>query len=621
MAPSPQRDALLPVTRPPPQHVTIDNSGLKAMALPHVPPPASTSTSNRRSSVSSRRISATIVTASKAQAFSTEFEDATTNGATIVQTLPQSTARGASTSSTDSPLPPPPLLRSVSSSISPVAEDMIIDEEGTSAETTLSARAPSSPPRSASTNAAGASSTTLRPRRTSSLSRSYSPDPLFSNRQDDVGLGLTMDGTGVDSGASIGARTETTAVSRAREMMAKLGLEADGADGEWASFERPAAAAQSRDGRRETLPRLTTSSAGAGGASSPLLVYSGSPVGSPRSYSPSPLRAPSPSNHPSQPSQTGFAPHASYSMPLPLSNNNNNTLSASQLSARLSTSTSPSFPHTTPIPMSRPGSYQNAPSIPMDRTTTSSKSRDHHSRHQSLSSACAPVTSNYTPELLSSATPGASGSMSPYGQPSPKPRGWKAYDWGVSKDVPSSPSHQARPSDPRQGAKSYATSDPLSTFLSLPTTLLSFFLAPLSNAPSHHHSPALNASTAPTTKGKRYPLPIRLLTISYLVFSFVFFGAQMAGWSGSDAGTRGLKAIRLGPRADAVGEAGGYRLAKVAGAGAEWAQRVAEGVRWRKVEEPEEEEMEEEMQEGEWDTVKRIGSACELLCEEECGWS
>lgn len=62
-------------------------------------------------------------------------------------------------------------------------------------------------------------------------------------------------------------------------------------------------------------------------------------------------------------------------------------------------------------------------------------------------------------------------------------------------------------------------------------------------------------------------------------------------------------------------------MAKVAGAGAEWAQRVAEGVRWRKVEEPEEEEMEEEMQEGEWDTVKRIGSACELLCEEECGWS
>ncbi len=260
--------------------------------------------------------------------------------------------------------------------------------------------------------------------------------------------------------------------------------------------------------------------------------------------------------------------------------------------------------------MSRPGST-TATSVGMDRISSASKSRntaDPHSRQQSLSSACAPVTSGY-------ATPRLEGQSSPV----VPTRGWKQYDWGATKESGGVSPIRDTDDDPHRKAAGAVSNNKLvnaaNTAVGLPATILGFFIAPLtSTAPGpsagYYGSPALSASTAPTSKAlppKRYSLVVRLLTISYLAFSTFFLAAKLLNYSSpssSSAAAARLKALRIGPRADAlvglaadVGSAGQAYAQKAAGAAVRWSGR---GVADRAL------SPEEEL--ASWEIVKRPGS-------------
>ncbi|SCV73523.1 BQ2448_7449 [Microbotryum intermedium] len=338
--------------------------------------------------------------------------------------------------------------------------------------------------------------------------------------------------------------------------------------------------------RGDTLPRLSTVTTSSGSTSSPLMIFTGSPnpQTTPRSFSPSCSSRVSVSPTPSP------TAHSTYAIPI---------------TSRTPTAAA-SAPGTSG-PMARVGSA--VASAAMDRNASGSKSRtsDVHSRHQSLTSACAPVTSSYTsttPDLgsglLATLSPasGALSSASAYpASPTTSQRGWKVYDWGLGsskeKDAFSTPTRTSN-EDPRKGAKSApGYSSRAEQLVALPSTLLGLFLAPLYGSPRDHvhYSPTLNASTMPTTKAKRQPLLLRTLLLAYLVFSTVFFGLHLASVI---TGGPSQRAKRLGPRGDEVGGLQmplGSRELPLAGAskfvlskvGAEWAQKVAEGVRWGKM--------------------------------------
>lgn len=344
--------------------------------------------------------------------------------------------------------------------------------------------------------------------------------------------------------------------AESRESLGRWGLEGDEGSasatsspslGSVEAFEGPtkrSRATSSATRKGDTLPRLATVTT-AGGTSSPLLIFTGSPNPSPslstssRTFQSAPGRSPSPS-------------HTAYNLP----------------SSRSTTPSRSSSSHVT--------------SQPMDRTSSSSKSRELHGRQISLTSACAPVTSSYvaSPEVQQSgfSTVVGNGSSDPQ-------RGWKVYDWGAREKGRSDSSDDE---DPRIGAKG-ALQQPsaLASFLNLPSALLAFFLTPLSSTVGTHHSPRLNASTAPTDKSqqKRYPLFVRLLTVAYLVFSALFFGLHMSSWaSGNDpSGASKYLRGRLGPRgADGALLSEGFEdgSAFMAGGVGQWAQKVADGVRW-----------------------------------------
>lgn len=181
------------------------------------------------------------------------------------------------------------------------------------------------------------------------------------------------------------------------------------------------------------------------------------------------------------------------------------------------------------------------------------------------------------------------------------------YDWGLggASSRERSGRGDSDDEDPRIGAKGgslhhNSSTSALGALLALPSSLLGFFLSPLSATSLHHHSPQLNASTAPTSKSttpKRYPLLLRLLLVSYLVFSSLFFGLHASSWAAgndpkSSAASKYLR-TRLGPRgADgallppSLGEGvedprTAFMLSKVGGMG-QWAQKMAEGVRWNR---------------------------------------
>ena len=256
--------------------------------------------------------------------------------------------------------------------------------------------------------------------------------------------------------------------------------------------------------------------------------------------------------------------------------------------------------------MSRPGST-TATSVGMDRISSASKSRnngDPHSRQQSLSSSCAPVTSGY-------ATPRLEGQSSPV----VPTRGWKQYDWGATKEGGGSPIRDGDDDPHRKAAGAQSSSkivNGVNILIGLPATILSFFIAPLTSTSSaaYYGTPSLSASTAPTTKAqppKRYSLIVRLLTVSYLVFSTFFLAAKLLNYSSpssSSAAAARLKALSLGSRTDAlvglaadVGSAGQAYAQKAAGAAVRWSGRVVTD----RALTPEEEL-------ASWETVKRPNS-------------
>ncbi|KAI5474453.1 putative glycosyltransferase family 49 protein, partial [Pseudohyphozyma bogoriensis] len=348
---------------------------------------------------------------------------------------------------------------------------------------------------------------------------STTPSSPATRSSKEVGLGLMLDEDA--NGAHPQPPSIGAASARAREMMTRLGLDEDIEQApvapEWASFDRPGSN-QSRNSA-VSVPRLSTT-----GGSSPLLVYTGTPL--------------------------------------------------------LSASSSPYVPQT-----SHPSHRAPSPSLyasGMERSSSlqSQRSSGDHSRHQSLTSACPPVTSSVSP------------SPNPEYPSSPSQRerekgGWKAsaYDWG-SSNTPSSKD------DPRNGGKSHHlaahATNPLWTIVNLPSALLAFFLSPLSS--SHHSSPALSNSTSPSVS-KRWPFPLRLLTISYLIFSCLFFGIKITS-SGKELrpnpnmkiSPRGVEGdmLEMGVgRGDLANEdAKNFVLGRMGGNVGGWAQKVADGVRW-----------------------------------------
>ncbi|KAM0791763.1 hypothetical protein ACM66B_004027 [Microbotryomycetes sp. NB124-2] len=290
-----------------------------------------------------------------------------------------------------------------------------------------------------------------------------------------------------------------------------------------------------------------------------------------------------------------------------------------------SSSASNRTPMTTPT---RPTSFIGniVGSVAMDRQSSASKSRDVHNRHQSLTSACPPVTSSFNSPATSGQSPpekqngglrmkrsGSSGN-------SPK-RSDAAWLWSrAGRDsAPSSARNSDDDEDPREGAKAHLTGPPpskLDSLLSLPSNLLALFLAPLTNhgapPPAFAPSPALNGT--PSLGGgpnssiakspKRYPLALRIVVLSYLVFSVFSFGLHLQGIvTGKDDTRFGVRSksdvglsSRIEPRATSsssqeqhvIGQAteqvnagtmfplGSMRRVRLG----HWAHKVAEGVRW-----------------------------------------
>ncbi|GAA6003768.1 hypothetical protein JCM10207_003589 [Rhodosporidiobolus poonsookiae] len=303
----------------------------------------------------------------------------------------------------------------------------------------------------------------------------------------EVGLGLMLDENGLPSprvslDSSVGGRSRGNSLTKDRKSdeTDDFFLAATGGAGEGSGVKR------TPSGR---MPRLSTVTTQSGATSSPLAIYTGSPV--PAQY-PSPLPSPVPTPRSFSPSPS----HTAYN------------LSSTVTSA----------------PMSRPPSYNTimASSMPMDRSRSGGS--DIHSRQQSLTSACPPVTAGG----LGTPKPDVAAFGSP-SMGSTSRGGWRPYDWGVSSEKGYDSGE-----DVREGGKRRTSSDDgvLGKVLALPGSVLSVFLRPLNGSPGgyarHPHSPTLNGSSPskPSASGplpsRRYPLPIRLVTMAYLIFSFLY---------------------------------------------------------------------------------------------------
>ncbi|GAA5920276.1 hypothetical protein JCM1841_003016 [Sporobolomyces salmonicolor] len=343
------------------------------------------------------------------------------------------------------------------------------------------------------------------------------------------------------------------------------------------------------------LPQLSTVTTTSGSTSAPLQIFTGSPL--PPQFSSSPVPSPLPLPRPYSPS------HQAYNLGPATSTTTNGSANSS-------------------LPMSRPPSYMTSMSAhPMDRSR--SNGSDIHSRQQSLTSACPPATSSV------GINAGLSTPKSDVGALSPSlggPRSWRTYNWGVAPEK-----GMDHGEDVREGAKSRGELGWGSKVLALPSALLSIFLAPINSGSSyparHPYSPTLNGTSSPSkpmTSGplpsKRYPLPIRLLTIAYLIFSFLFLSLSLSQSllpaSSSDASASRLAALRakLGPRGGTGQE--GWQLVRnyADGLGA----KAGIDLGWGRYKGPEGEvelvtpvgEPEEEL---EWGPVRRIGHADEPI--------
>ncbi|GJN90348.1 hypothetical protein Rhopal_003358-T1 [Rhodotorula paludigena] len=401
----------------------------------------------------------------------------------------------------------------------------------------------------------------------SQLSPSSSTNPSSpSLANPEVGLGLMLDEmTGT---ASARSSIDSSQSNLARSRASSIGT--DRRSNETDEFFLAATtgdASMRRSLSRGLTPSTVTGPSGT--TASPLPIYTGSPSPGNASPSPTPGRAHSPS-------------HQAYNLG-PVASGSG----------------------ATSMPMSRPPSYASVMGSAQDMERSRSTGSE-HSRHQSLTSACAPVTSSVLNTPKSDV-----GAFSPQlgggGGTGSARNSWRTYDWGAAASEKGYSSDE----DVREGAKRRRDEQPeglVGRAFGLPTTILAWFLRPL-QAPtpptSGRLSPQLNASSKNAANGastaKRYPLVVRLVLIAYLVFSFLYltvslsqaylFPTSSSSSSATSASPEGWQLVR--EYAEGVG----------AKAGLGWMRGNAGAVPVTPVEE-EEGAMDEVP---EWGTVQRIG--------------
>ncbi|GAA5976180.1 hypothetical protein JCM5350_000343 [Sporobolomyces pararoseus] len=333
----------------------------------------------------------------------------------------------------------------------------------------------------------------------------------------DVGLGLMLDEATASAGVGVGSASSSPSEGRSNGASAV----GDRRGGEYAANSDDFTRGTSFSTRRNSsnrLPQLSTVTTSTGSTSSPLPIFTGSP--SPSFASTSPLPSPVPLPRP-------YSPHQAYNLP------SSTSPAPSSASATLNS-----------FPMSRPPSYNTIMSSqPMDRSR--SNGSDIHSRQQSLTSACPPATSSISGYATPNSDITAFSPVSSNGAA----RSWRTYDWGIPTEKGNSDE------DVRQGAKSRGEEVGIgSKILAIPNAILAIFLAPLTGTSAtlstrQPYSPNLNGTSSPskpTTSGspatKRYPLVVRLFTIAYLVFSFLFFTINVSSRLLSPQSSNALRA-------------------------------------------------------------------------------
>ncbi|GAA6061141.1 hypothetical protein JCM10212_001741 [Sporobolomyces blumeae] len=359
----------------------------------------------------------------------------------------------------------------------------------------------------------------------SPVSTGSSPKNLVS----EIGLGLMLDDhasgsegpPSVDSSGNAGGNGASHApgsgIGNASSPALRIGDETDEffrAETAGASIGVGTSSLDDRQLRRSPsarLPQLSTVTTTSGATPSPLQIFTGSP--SPSFASTSPIPSPVPLPRPYSPS------HQQYNV-----------------------NSAPPSASTSSHPMSRPPSYNtimSSSSQQMDRSR--SNASDMHARRQSLTSACPPVTAS----LSGYATPKSDvTAFSPAS--STGPRGWRTYDWGVPREKLGDGQEDVREGAKHKGAT--AETGMVSKILAVPSALLASFLAPLNSTTRSPYSPNLNGASSPSkpTSGgspsKRYPLLVRLLTISYLVFSFLFLTVTLTSKLLSPASSDSVRA-------------------------------------------------------------------------------
>ncbi|GAA6013752.1 hypothetical protein JCM11491_005086 [Sporobolomyces phaffii] len=345
-------------------------------------------------------------------------------------------------------------------------------------------------------------------------------------------------------------------------------------------------ASSARRNSSSRLPQLSTVTTTSGATSSPLQIFTGSPHPSPSFSATSPLPSPAPLPRP-------YSPHQAYHL--------SSTTSAPPQPPSGSSVASASYP------MSRPPSYNtimasSSSSQSMERSR--SNGSDIHSRQQSLTSACPPATAS----LSGYATPKSDvTAFSPVSSTGATARSWRTYDWGMPVEKGGSDE------DVREGAKSRGDDvGTASKILAIPNAILAIFLAPLTgNRPAsvvrQTYSPTLNGASSPSkptstgplpTSSKRYPLVVRLGTIAYLVFSFLFLTANLSTRILSPHSSDSLRAkleSRTGQEGWQLMKQYADGLGAKAGIDLSWAHHKSPDV-----EEP-------ELNGEDWGTVRRIG--------------
>ncbi|GAA5909358.1 hypothetical protein JCM8208_005716 [Rhodotorula glutinis] len=373
-------------------------------------------------------------------------------------------------------------------------------------------------------------------------SPSSQTSPPALAQQPDVGLGLMLDDAANGGTSSTRSSIDSGVGVLGRSRGSSIGAERAAGTDEREGFYKAAAGPDASTRSRALAP--STVSASSGSTATPLPIYTGSPV--PTSFPPSPVPSPGPGRT--------FSPSPSHQ--------------AITFGPTASTSHGPAS-----VPVTRSPSYASVVGS-LDMQRSRSGGSDIHSRQQSLTSACAPVTSSVlnTPKTdVGAFSPQVGGG----GSARNSFTSWRSYDWGAAASEKAYSSDE----DVREGSKRKPVAEPetpLAKVLALPSTLLAIFLRPLQSAPALQRgtlSPPMSASAknGAGTPAKRYPLPIRLLTIAYLLFSLLYFSLSLShslvspppSSASSDAASSSrLAALRakLGARAGAGPE--GWQLVR-----------------------------------------------------------